>query len=120
MSTSRVDNAEDMIDSRDVIERIEWLRDSMVETDGVEDAELVTLLALAAEAGDYCEDWQYGATLIRDTWFVSYAQELAEDIGAIPENNSWPMTCIDWVQAARELQMDYTAVDFGGVTYWVR
>ena len=27
---------------------------------------------------------------------------------------------IDWAQAAHELQMDYTSVDFDGVTYWIR
>lgn len=27
---------------------------------------------------------------------------------------------IDWERAAEELRMDYTAVDFDGVTYWVR
>lgn len=45
---------------------------------------------------------------------------LAEDIGAIPSEYTWPASCIDWDQASRELQMDYTAVDFDGVTYWVR
>jgi hypothetical protein len=30
------------------------------------------------------------------------------------------MRCIDWNEAASELQMDYTAVEFDGVTYWVR
>ena len=32
----------------------------------------------------------------------------------------WPNTCIDWDQAAGELKMDYSAVDFDGVTYWIR
>lgn len=27
---------------------------------------------------------------------------------------------VDWERAARELQMDYTPVEFDGVTYWVR
>ena len=26
----------------------------------------------------------------------------------------------DWERATRELQMDYTEVDFDGVTYWIR
>jgi hypothetical protein len=30
------------------------------------------------------------------------------------------MSCIDWDQAARELQVDYFDVDFDGVTYWIR
>jgi antirestriction protein len=35
-----------------------------------------------------------------------YAQQLAEDTGAIPEGLGWPCTCIDWEQAWRELTYD--------------
>jgi len=28
--------------------------------------------------------------------------------------------CIDWKAAARDLQVDYTEVDFDGVSYWIR
>ena len=38
----------------------------------------------------------------------------------IPKDVSWPCSCIDWKQAALELQQDYTAFDFAGVTYWGR
>jgi antirestriction protein len=38
---------------------------------------------------------------------IDMAQELAESIGAIDENASWPMSCIDWEHAARELMYDY-------------
>ena len=62
-------------------------------------------------------DW-YPLTLIRDTYFKDYAQELAEEIGAIPKNNRWPCTCIDWEQASQELQMDCSSVEYDGVTYW--
>src|SRR5689334_22116322 len=85
-----------------------------------EAAELKALQSLAEEAEGYAADWKHGETLIRDSYFKTYAQELADDIGAIDANASWPMSCIDWDQAARELQMDYTSVDFDGVTYWVR
>lgn len=82
--------------------------------------ELATLKALAEEASGYAADWRYGETLIRDSYFRDYAMELADDIGAVPRDLAWPVNCIDWDQAARELQMDYSAVDFDGVTYWVR
>jgi hypothetical protein len=82
--------------------------------------ELRALEALAEEADDYASDWKYGAQLVRDSYFKEYAQELAEDIGLIQRDAVWPNSCIDWDQAALELQMDYTAVDFDGVTYWVR
>jgi hypothetical protein len=121
-----ISNSDDVIDSRDVIERIEELEgevsqddiDNLVESDDA--TELAALRELASEAEGYCPDWKYGATLIRDSYFKTYAQELADDIGAVPDNASWPCTCIDWDQAARELQMDYTSVEFDGVTYWVR
>lgn len=130
-----IDNTEDLIDSREVIERIEQLsalRAAGPLPEGILDPEdedtdqdslfreLAALEALAAEAGDYSEDWTYGSTLIRDSYFVDYARELAEDIGAVNPDAGWPLYCIDWERAARDLRMDYTAVDFDGVTYWVR
>lgn len=116
-------NSDDTIDSRDVIARIEEL-ESFLETEGLlnSDAaeELHTLRTLAEEASGYASDWRHGGTLIRDSYFEDYAQELADDIGAVDSSASWPVNCIDWEQAARELQMDYTSVDFDGVTYWIR
>jgi len=127
-----VSNSDDVIDSRDVIARIEELRDEIEaaeipdneiggpnDTMAEEREELATLEALAEE-GSGSADWEHGETLIRDTYFKSYAQELAEDCGMIPDNLAWPCTCIDWDQATRELKMDYSCVDFGGVEYWIR
>lgn len=37
-----------------------------------------------------------------------FAQEMAEQLGAIDKDAKWPMTCIDWEQAASELMMDYS------------
>jgi antirestriction protein len=119
MTTRTIDKHDDIIDSLDVIERIEELRADDSRTDD-DNAELKALEALQEEAEGYCPDWRYGATLIRDSYFVTYAQELADVIGAIPRDAGWPCTCIDWEQAARELRMDYTAVEFDGITYWVR
>jgi len=109
----------DLIDSREIIERIEELRDRHMVTDA-ERHELEMLEKLAGEASNYAEDWENGVTLIRDSYFKDYAYELAEDIGALNHEAGWPLNCIDWERAARELRMDYTAVDFDGVTYWVR
>jgi hypothetical protein len=89
--------------------------------------EWCALRDLIAEASKYAADWEYGETLIRDSYFREYAQELAEDCSPFPSNSPegkalamWPYRCIDWDQAARELQMDYTSVDFDGITYWIR
>lgn len=132
-----IDNSEDIIDSRDVIERIEELegeRDAHNEDNPGEDSdgltdwereydddarELKALQELAEEGSGY-SDWEHGAQLIRDSYFETYAQELAEEIGAISGSEGWPFNCIDWEKAARELRMDYSSIDFNGETYWVR
>lgn len=155
-----ISTADDIIDSRDVIKRIDELRDELaqwqdaIETatealesapdnsgeadqEGVENAldhaqcalreweeaegaELKALETLQEAAEGYTPDWRHGVTLIRDSYFEHYARDLADDIGEIDRNAGWPYTCIDWKQAAEELQMDYTSVDFDGITYWVR
>lgn len=124
-----ISNTEDMIDSRDVIERLAELAGMWAahqndpeepEPDDSELEELRTLTALVEEAEGYSDDWQYGATLIHESYFTEYAKELAEDIGAIDSDAHWPSTYIDWEAAAGALKMDYAAVDFDGQTYYVR
>ena len=131
MMATRIDNTQDILDSRDIIERIVELQESAIAAvstweagtwAGVEyegKTELAALKALADEA-EGADDWEHGATLIRDSYFEAYARELAEDIGAISDNAEWPVWHIDWGAAAQSLQMDYCEVDFDGVTYWVR
>ena len=114
-----VDNAEDILDSRDIIERIEELENDE-DRDDCDNIELEQLRKLAEDGENHASDWKYGATLIRDSYFEDYARELAEDCGMIPRDLAWPCTCIDWEQAARELRMDYASLDFDGVKYWVR
>lgn len=106
-----------ILDSRDLIERMNELEADEADLDEVERDELAAIRELAEEG---IEDWQYGAQLIPVSEFQEYAQELAEDIGAIPADNPWPCYCIDWEWAARELAMDYTLVTFQGVDYYVR
>lgn len=64
-------------------------------------------------------DW-YPITLIRDSHFCDYAEELADDIGAINSDATWPNNCIDWDRAAYLLRQDYSSVEFDGITYWYR
>lgn len=128
--TRDIDNTQDIIDSRDVIARIEELEaeqeallDDEREADGEWEAyygqELAALKALADEA-EGSPDWRHGEVLIRYSYFEDYARQLAEDVGAISDDAQWPCNCIDWEQAANELRMDYFSVDFDGVDYWIR
>lgn len=117
------DNTDDIIDSRDVIEAIEELtarRESIDEPWDQDDADYLATLEALAEEASWAADWTYGETLIRDSYFQAYAEELAEDIGAIDRNASWPLNRIDWAAAAEDLKMDYGAVEWDGVTYWIR
>lgn len=106
----------EMLDSRDLIEEANELR-ALDERDEDEQELLDAIDELENEG---IEDWEYGAQFIREDYFEEYAQQLAEDIGAIDPNASWPLTYIDWEAAARALQMDYTSVEFLGNTYFVR
>jgi antirestriction protein len=65
-------------------------------------------------------DFRHGETMIPENDFEDYARQLAEDIGAIPDDAQWPCTCIDWEWAARELAMDYSMVEYQGESYYVR
>ncbi len=119
-------NTDDVIDSCDVIARIEELeaeleeaRDDGEDLDAVMDSEYNALKELAKE-GEGSPDWPHGGVLIRDTYFKEYAQELAEDCGMVTDGANWPNNCIDWEQAAEVLQQDYMNVEFDGVDYWIR
>lgn len=105
----------------------EWIASLNVDAHPFVDSleELATLESLlddlAGNGGD--EQWEgawYPVTLVRDSYFRDYAQELAEESGWVPTDAPWPARCIDWEQAAWELRMDYTSTEFDGVTYWYR
>lgn len=100
---------------------ISTARNALTAWDASDEAdELRALKAFRDELEPYCPDWHHGETLIRDSYFKEYAQELADDIGATKSDAGWPNNCIDWDKAARELRMDYTSGEFDGVTYWAR
>lgn len=124
--TDEITNSENIIDSREIIARIEYLeseRESAENPDEWDDSdegqELKASKALADEASGSA-DWTCGVMLIRDSYFEDYARELAEDIGAIPKNLGWPCNHIDWEGATNALKMDYFSVEFDGVEYWIR
>ena len=127
MTTENAMKYEDIIDVRGIIERVGELEDLLGNEDGT-DAEWdelaalqVVLSELKGNGGDekWRGDW-YPLLLIRESHFTDYAQELAEEIGAVDPRAKWPMNCIDWEQAARELQYDYTPTEIDGVTFWYR
>lgn len=125
---STVDLGADVINVRDIIGRVEALRnerdfeEELADDDAAELAMLEGILSeLAGYGGDeeFDGDW-YPVQLIDESYFQEYAQELAEDCGVVDTNARWPMNCIDWEQATRELQVDYSSIEIRGFTYWYR
>lgn len=122
MTTTDLDLSADTIDVRDIISRFEELRSSLPISGDLEEFEqLINILEeLKGQGGD--EQWQgdwYPATLISEVYFVEYAQELCQDIGAIPDD--FPSYIeIDWEVTARNIQMDYSEVEINGMTYYFR
>ena len=135
---STVDLSADVIDVRDIIARVLELRAERDEYnekmgspdawDGVPDGEpeeLAMLEGILSALAGYGRDEEfegdlYPVQLLAESYFQEYSQDLAEDCGMVDTNASWPMNCIDWEQAARELQMDYSSIEIRGSTYWYR
>ena len=111
-----IDNRTDTFSYDDVQDVIDGL-DGCIEAcppdcdidEHAEHAELIALLDQVSDSDSY---------FVRDSYFVKYAQELADDVCKVTLAH-WPFNCIDWQEAADELQQDYYDVDFDGVTYWV-
>ena len=109
---------------RQVLEGLSSIEDAI--TQGLQDeweemGVLGTLLEeLAGAGGD--EQWRgdwYPSTLICDSHFTDYAIELLEDCGDLPRNLPHYIA-IDWEATARNIRVDYTAIEIDGQTYWYR
>lgn len=136
MMNTTICNTEDVIDSRDVIARIEELEEMIADYENPEGilslhdehletkAELAALRALADEAED-SSDWIHGEQLIRRSYFVNYIAEMIDDCYELPKemkSDKWPychMT-IDYEAAAEHAEQDYISVYFDGVEYLIR
>lgn len=130
-------NQDDVIDSRDVIERIEELREerdsfTMLREDGTEEEdpegwadqnkedaeELAALEALAEECEGY-SDWEHGEALIRESYWIEYVEEMLKVCGDLPQSIPWYIA-IDWDETTQNIAQDYSIVTFDGVDYYIR
>jgi uncharacterized protein (UPF0335 family) len=127
----QLDLTADIIDVRDIIERVEELEseieayaESMDDWQANADnqQELEALMSIMEEMKGYGgdEQWRgdwYPVTLIRDSHFEEAMDELVHDCYDMPKNLPDFMTItLDYVA----LQMDYTSVEIEGATYWYR
>lgn len=117
-------NNDDIIDVRAVIERVEETEATVgkLPDDEREEHKLLSALLedLKGNGGDHQwrGDW-YPVTLIRDSYFVRYTEELLTECGELPDTLPH-YVAVDWDKTAKNIQVDYATVDFDGVTYWFR
>jgi len=120
------DRGDDVVDSRNVIARIEELQEMAAGGEALDAGqadELAALVAVAKECEDYAEDWHHGVPLIRETYFAEYMKDYfmdTSDSEVIAEVRAWPFNHIDWNAAADEMRPDYTEVTYRGETFLVR
>ena len=114
------------LDSRNLQERIGELEElkGRLSDEGdpmneEEQEELDNLVNLKEEV-EADGEWDFGITFIPEEEFEDYAREFAEDVGAISNDAQWPATCIDWEQATKELEQDFTQIEYDGTTYLYR
>ena len=147
MAVKEVTNRDDVIDGRDLLDKWEELKgdiealeediddketeagdddgdDDTLKTEidkaqeelGILEEEFKPFDELVEEVGE--STLRDGEQLINKDYFTEYAQQMAEDCCDLKEG--WPHSCIDWDQAAKELQQDYSCVEFDGVTFYIR
>lgn len=133
MRRTTVQPGDQLIDSRDVIKRIEELEENLemmkddCETDGSavidhpdfdsDEAEELSSLKDLASQGEGYGDWDHGETLILDEYFTEHIQQLIEDTEDVPEKFE---KYIDFEKMAEDYKVDYHEVSFGGYNYYMR
>lgn len=118
-----ITGTEDILDIREVIERFKELEEIEIRDDS-EDQEYQAIKALLDElkgcGGD--EEWRgdwYPLTLIKESYFEEYCEQLLEDIGDIPRDIP-SYIVIDWEKTADNLRVDYSYVSFFDEDYLYR
>ncbi len=110
LKTQEIENADEEDDQADLQSELDDLADDLTELES--DAE--SIIALRDELDLYPEP-----TLINESHWTAYVEQLAEDIDGI-DTSAWPFNCIDWDQAAEQLSMDFSIITFEGTDFYIR
>lgn len=114
-----ITNDMDIINSRDIIDRVAEIDDDICEGDMSNTDELESLSDIIDQAENY-GDFKYGEALIHKDYFTEYCKDLCEDTGDLPRDLPWYIeNHIDWKGVAREMKQDYIEIDFDGVNYFM-
>ena len=67
----------------------------------------------------YSSEWLHGLTLIRESYWEEYVEDMVKDIGDLPREIPYYIE-IDWEATAANVRADYSSVDFNGEPYLYR
>lgn len=138
---------QDIIDTRDLIEKRSELMQSILESfletfEHYKDLtnEFEDILSEEEEIQSWKEDWEdeleqieeinkiedsigsefdYGCTLVSEDYWEDYVEDLLVEIGYLPKDlPSWIE--IDWEATANNVKVDYIEVEYQGQTYYGR
>lgn len=106
-------------------EAINDAQDALNEFDQSFDRDELDLLTEVISQGEDSPDWSYGEGLIKDSYFTDYITDLINDCYELPKgmtSGDWPWRhmSMDYEAAAEEAKGDYTEINAGGETYWIR
>ena len=118
-------DSRDLIDAKEDVEEIlEEIKnadpDPSAPADEAEIEALIQAINKIEEETNATGEWIWGITFINEDRFERYAREFAEETGAYNGDRSWPVCCIDWKLAAKELAQDYDEIDIDGSTFLYR
>lgn len=66
-------------------------------------------------------EFDYGCTLIPESDFTKYCEDLVQDVGDLPKGiPSYIRNNIDWDGVAEDLKVDYSELQYEGETYLYR
>lgn len=80
----------------------------MMEQEGINDSMLEAVKAyMELNSTDDLSDFEesYAGAFSDD---AEFAQDMAENIGAVDDKATWPNNCIDWEEAGKQLMYDYS------------
>jgi len=85
--------------------------------DGAYADDLKALQELRDEIGE--DALRHGETMVLDTYWPDYVQQLCEDIGDIPRDLP-SYIVIDWDATGENIKADYSEIEIDGHTYYYR
>ena len=144
MKNVEIDYSSDVLDSRNLDERLDYLtsiKDTRLDwmdakREAMSDEEIEELednepkefddamkeeLEALEEAKDEIPEWRDGNTLVNMDYWAQYCKELVRDVGDMPKGlPSYIEDNIDWDGVADDLSHDYSTIEIMGNMFYYR